>query len=85
MTDKNKTSERIITEDRISQRIVLEILLDRCENLTIREAKQIARAISVQVRNGLSAITKENLSLTDEQANSVLFWIKQTINSGKEK
>jgi hypothetical protein len=81
---KKKKIDKFITRDRMAQRVALEILIHRCPDLTIKRALSISRDMSVQIRNILSAVEKEKLSLTDEQANSESFWIQQIKNSGKD-
>lgn len=74
----------VITKDRVAQRIVLEILIDSVPGITIREAKDISRKVSVKISNALLEIKKGGLKLTDEQANSVDFWIDQIVNSARD-
>lgn len=82
--NKKKRDEysKYITEDRMCQRVALELLLDRCPDMTIKSAKTLARDLSVQLRNTIHDIKRLKLSLTDEQANQTLFWIKQVRNAG---
>lgn len=79
----NKT-DVFCTKDNIVRRIVFEILVHKCEDLTIKEAKSIARTISIKVRHGLSEVDKQGLSLKDEQMHDMSFWIDQVLNSGKD-
>lgn len=80
----DRNDDRIITEDRMAQRIVLEVLLHKVNNITIKEAKNIASIVSVKIRNAFYYIKKQGLVLTDKQANSLEFWVKQVVNSGKD-
>lgn len=79
-----KTTQQIVTEDRMAQRIIFELLVKHCEELTIKKAKSLSMEISVQVRNAFNQINDEGLCITDLQANDVTFWIDQIKNAGKD-
>jgi len=77
-----KTSELIVTEGRLSERVALELLISRCDDMTIGNAKALARDMSTQIRNTIYEIDKRGLKITDTQANSEMFWIDAIRNSG---
>lgn len=83
MKNKNRFN-KLITKDRLAQKVVLEILIHRCDDMTIGKAKSIARDISVQVRNIIHEVDSERLQISDDQASSESFWIDQIKNSGKD-
>ena len=72
---EEKTEEKIVSEDRIRQRVVIEVLLVYGDKLTIGEIKDIARLVSVGISNCMFSAERRGFSLTDEKANSVSYWI----------
>ena len=70
-----KTAQQIVTENRIAQKVVLEILVDSCPDLTIGKAKDLARVISVQVSNAIYRLQRNKMIITDAQANSLSYWL----------
>lgn len=79
-----KEDQKIITRDWMAQRIVLEILMNRCPDITIKLAKSIARDVSAQVSNAFYEINNGGLAITDGQAVSEMFWIRSILNAGKD-
>lgn len=79
-----KTTDRIITRDRVIQRICFEILSHHCKELTVNKIDMISRSVSNRVQTALRIIDEEDLELTDQEANDVNFWIHNIINSCKD-
>ena len=78
-----KKEEQIVTESRMTEKVALEIIMHRVPEITIKKAIGLARDLSVQIRNTIYYIEKENLNLTDKEANSESYWIHAIQQSGK--
>lgn len=81
---EKKEGGQIVTEQRMCQKVALETLLHRCETITVAEAKSLAREISVNILNTIHQINEFDLKLTDNEANSCVFWVQAIRNAGKD-